>query len=212
MAVQEANLKECKHCATPKMGTAENFHADKGKRDGLAAICKDCAKAKSRQWHAQNKEKASAKSKRFRQKNKESIRQKHAEWVIANKKHVREYFAKRRIEKRDQINAGLRDWAKRNPEKVKAWGRSARSRRAGAAGTHTAADIAEILASQKNQCAACDLFLVKFEVDHVIPLALGGGNDKTNLQILCMPCNRSKGAKHPALWSGRLTKEHHHGG
>jgi 5-methylcytosine-specific restriction endonuclease McrA len=31
------------------------------------------------------------------------------------------------------------------------------------------------------------------QYDHVIPLALGGANTAANLQILCAPCNQSKG-------------------
>jgi len=40
--------------------------------------------------------------------------------------------------------------------------------------------------------------LTKFiEVDHIYPIALGGTNEGSNLQLLCRFCNRSKGAKHP---------------
>lgn len=36
-----------------------------------------------------------------------------------------------------------------------------------------------------------------YHVDHIQPLALGGSNDKTNLQLLCPTCNTKKSAKHP---------------
>ena len=45
------------------------------------------------------------------------------------------------------------------------------------------------------------------EVHHIQPLALGGSNDKTNLQLLCPTCNLRKGAKPPERWAaenGRL--------
>ena len=32
-------------------------------------------------------------------------------------------------------------------------------------------------------------------VDHIVPRARGGQNERTNLQLLCEPCNASKGAK-----------------
>lgn len=35
----------------------------------------------------------------------------------------------------------------------------------------------------------------KLEVDHIFPVARGGGDEPSNLQPLCVPCNRSKGAK-----------------
>lgn len=33
------------------------------------------------------------------------------------------------------------------------------------------------------------------EVDHIIPVALGGRDHFENLQTLCGPCNRRKGAR-----------------
>lgn len=34
------------------------------------------------------------------------------------------------------------------------------------------------------------------QFDHVIPVALGGASTADNLQLLCAPCNRDKGAGH----------------
>jgi len=31
------------------------------------------------------------------------------------------------------------------------------------------------------------------EIDHILPIARGGTNNPANLQVLCRPCNRSKG-------------------
>ena len=43
------------------------------------------------------------------------------------------------------------------------------------------------------RCAECGSSF-EIQYDHVIPLALGGANTAENLQILCAPCNQSKGA------------------
>lgn len=98
-------------------------------------------------------------------------------------------------------------WAERNPDKRRALGRmSRRKRRArldSVGGTHTYADLERIYMQQRGKCAVCKCSLAntRKEVDHIIPLALGGHNNASNLQYLCRPCNRAKAAKHPVQFA-----------
>jgi hypothetical protein len=50
-----------------------------------------------------------------------------------------------------------------------------------------------ILQRDLYRCCICKASGVKLEVDHIVPLSLGGSNDMDNLQALCVPCNRGKG-------------------
>jgi len=54
-----------------------------------------------------------------------------------------------------------------------------------------------LLRMQRHTCQICGQSSdhSKIEVDHIIPVALGGSNDFSNLQLLCLPCNRRKAAK-----------------
>ena len=45
----------------------------------------------------------------------------------------------------------------------------------------------------RGSCRHCDA-TVELQFDHVIPVAMGGSSVPENLQILCGPCNRRKGA------------------
>ena len=48
---------------------------------------------------------------------------------------------------------------------------------------------------RKGSCGSCyqKIDAVKaWDIDHIIPLALGGTNEAKNLQILCKPCHNSK--------------------
>ena len=88
-------------------------------------------------------------------------------------------------------------WIKAHPEVNAA--RSARRRaNARSADSHTAADVKALLRAQRGLCPVCRADIGQgYEVDHIHPISKGGDNTKSNIQLLCQPCNRSKHAKHP---------------
>ena len=45
-------------------------------------------------------------------------------------------------------------------------------------------------------CRKCGKMVGMLEVDHIVPLAVGGSNSELNLQLLCaIPCHRDKTLK-----------------
>lgn len=61
--------------------------------------------------------------------------------------------------------------------------------------------VAFLLSSQRGLCAVCRSKLGDmFDVDHITPKSAGGGNEVTNLQLLCRPCNLAKSDKHPVAF------------
>jgi 5-methylcytosine-specific restriction enzyme A len=66
------------------------------------------------------------------------------------------------------------------------------------------------------QCQRCGWRLspgTRWEVDHVIPLALGGRDDVSNMQVLCQACHGSKTARQdlPAMGKARRIRARHLG-
>lgn len=57
----------------------------------------------------------------------------------------------------------------------------------------------EILRRDNHQCRYCGGTApeVKLQVDHVVPTALGGSDDPTNLVAACVDCNAGKSASSP---------------
>lgn len=84
--------------------------------------------------------------------------------------------------------------------------RNYRARKKRAPGTHTASDIKNLLIRQDYRCTYCDadLHRVKRHIDHIIPLAKGGGNGPDNLQALCKTCNVRKQATDPEEFAARI--------
>jgi hypothetical protein len=69
---------------------------------------------------------------------------------------------------------------------------------------------------RKGTCASCYLKIdagKAWDIDHILPLALGGTNEPNNLQILCKPCHQSKTAKNdiPRIAKTKRLKAHHLG-
>jgi hypothetical protein len=57
----------------------------------------------------------------------------------------------------------------------------------------------EILTRDNHTCRYCGAIApdVKLQVDHVVPVALGGMDDPTNLVAACEPCNSGKTSRNP---------------
>ena len=65
--------------------------------------------------------------------------------------------------------------------------------------------IAEIMRLQRGRCAYCRRDIRKcFHVDHIKARANGGGNTRSNIQLTCPRCNRSKGKKDPIVFAQSL--------
>lgn len=111
--------------------------------------------------------------------------------------------AKDRSGKRGFCRQGQAEYIRKNAHRYLAHVHTRRARKKASGGTHTAADIAAIAKAQGHRCAYCraDLRKTKRHVDHIMPLALGGSNDKSNIQLTCQPCNLSKGARDPIAFA-----------
>ena len=69
------------------------------------------------------------------------------------------------------------------------------ARKKNAQGKYTITDVRAMYDSQSGKCTNCKCDLLNgYHVDHMVPLSRGGSNWPHNLQLLCPPCNLSKGA------------------
>lgn len=79
-----------------------------------------------------------------------------------------------------------------------------RARKLKSGGNFNKGQIDELFRKQQGKCAGpyCGVSLeFGFHRDHRVPLALGGSNDITNIELLCPDCNQRKRAKDPIDWA-----------
>lgn len=154
------------------------FTLDPTKKGGYAHQCKSCRNEVGAQRYVRKREEILAKKLAYRSENRHLAREYTAAWSVAN------------------------------PMRRQAARAAYRARKRGADGSFSVADVALLMRLQRGRCAACSANLkAGYHVDHLHPLALGGSNDRTNLQLLCPSCNLSKGPKDPIVFAqerGRL--------
>lgn len=120
----------------------------------------------------------------------------------------REYQAKYRLENSKKKKAAQTLWREKNHEAENAQRREnpekyrihTHNRRAllKSLGKLTPGISNKLFKLQRGKCACCKKSLgTDYHMDHIIPLALGGSNTDSNIQLLRANCNKQKGAKHP---------------
>lgn len=162
--------RKCLKCG--EMKTAADFWANQRSIDGLRSRCIQCVSVYSQDWRLKKREYRAVKDVAYRQNNQEKVARAKRSWRLAN------------------------------PEKWVSYKANRRARVLGVGGKYTSEDVMQLAVRQKNKCAHpwCRRGLSRGRhVDHIKPLAIGGSNDRRNIQLLCPKCNRSKGAKHPIV-------------
>jgi len=147
---------------------------------------------------------------RYREKNRDAWLERMRVYHKRNRDTIlarqREYYR----DNSEKIKDSTSKYFKQNPESKRA---SERKRRLAKVGikTFTKVDESKMLELQKNKCASCFKLVggdgLKYHVDHIMPIALGGDNRPENLQILCADCNMRKSSRDPFEWAkinGRL--------
>lgn len=152
--------------------------------------CWQCERIKVRRQQKENPELWRRNARRWGKENKERKRDNVKRWMVANPDKAKA------LRKRAAYK-----WGQNNRDTARAISNRRRARKKEAEGTYTKHDIQDLRIRQL-ACLCGDSFeKVSATVDHVIPLSRGGSNWPTNLQLLCQPCNDSKGTKLMSEWT-----------
>lgn len=174
--------------------SCKNGHVDE--RFTINGGCRSCQEERRQIAKFEDIERWKASQRDYRERNKEKERDRQRKWAAENREKVNlraaRYYERHTEKCRERVSM----WRERNPFLTRAQ-KTRRKDRLKSGGRHTASDLQDLFRLQRGKCAACRVKLSDYHVDHVIPLAKGGTNDRRNLQLLCPPCNRHKAAKDP---------------
>ena len=211
-------MKQCYRCKETK--DESEFSKDTKRKDGLFPMCKTCSNLASKIYRKNNIDALKDSDKKYREEHKEDRRiaysewyqknkQYHSEWRSRNKQSVSESLRRYRLNNKERRSEYNKKWLEKNIgyarehrlNNAESYRTRLRNRRAmvkKSGGSHTAEDIHYLMKSQRGLCVVCFKKINdKYHVDHIIPIALGGTNDKYNIQLLCPKCNMEKHAKDP---------------
>jgi hypothetical protein len=174
---------------------------------------KDSVNARNRAYKNTNRPKVRAANKNYKKRNPEKVKQ-HAKTYRSKNRDARiAYSAEWRknnwdlahaynIANREQRAISGKKWREEHPELLRLYQANRRTRKTNAGGKATLQDVIEIFEQQSGLCTGCDVSISKYyEIDHIMPVLLGGSSDPWNLQLLCRRCNRLKSDKHPDEWA-----------
>jgi hypothetical protein len=198
---------ECKKIRG-KEYTAENKEKKKAYDAELYSVNQKLVSARSAAYYAANTSKVKATVARYVAGNQETVKANKAAYYLANKDEIEAKKAVYRASNLDKHNARSVAWNAANPKKKKAsvakWSaanpetmrikyqnRRAKKREVG--GTLSKGLANKLFKLQKGKCPCCGLPLGdNYHLDHKMPLALGGPNVDSNIQLLRQHCNNQK--------------------
>lgn len=223
MAWKLANpgMKCCSKCKSVLPASRDNFLSREGGYLGFSTVCILCNRKRNleryytkegqevrRKYISENIEKKKAYDKNYRSEHKKEIRAYQNAWEKLNKDKVNGYVRAQKERNPDKFIEKRRLYYLRmnnSPEGrmvlkarhiISAQRRRARMKEVDGILSHGIID--RLMKLQKGKCACCGVLLKgKFHLDHIMPIALGGNNEDSNMQLLLPKCNLRKHKKHP---------------
>lgn len=177
MADMEEAMKTCTGCRKTK--PLDAFSPNKGGAGGRASRCKACRSSAQRAAYSADPEASRAASRASSRKYSQAHPERRR---VSTQQYVQDNPERRR--------ASLRKYSQAHPEQGRANTAAYRARKVGA----QTEPVDEAAArSSRTDCYLCGHELADpIELDHVVPLALGGAHAMTNLLPTHRTCNRRK--------------------
>lgn len=160
--------------------------------------CKPCAIVRVKKWIENNREKHNQYCAKWQKNNPESLKKRVKKYTEKNADAIKQREKEKRLKNPAKYVQIARNYAKKYPDKVNAKNAERRARRRNQSGVVSKDIIQKLKKLQRGKCPCCKRLLDdNYHLDHIVPLALGGKHEDSNLQLLIANCNQQKSSKHP---------------
>lgn len=189
---------ECRECQNAR--NREYYEANKHRLRARKDVPEE--RRRSREYYAKNREVLREKQRAYREENREKILAGQARYRSENREKMLAYHRSYFSANRARVIENAIRWAKENPERYADIQQRRRSRLANAETGPT--DLIALWVDQGGICPLCGVAIdeglkwpngMSRSLDHIIPIARGGGHTQENLQWTHLRCNISKGAR-----------------
>jgi len=179
--------RACNNCGIVYPVEEQYFQAITNSSDGFRKTCKPCKKAKDRERYSKLKKQTLERTKAWYQENKKK-----------KQSYDSEYRQNNRERRKENNRKNYRRVIQELPQRYKAKTMTYNRRNFSATYKFIPKDFTRMLERQRYCCFYCgERFtnLLSLELDHVIPVKLGGVNSIGNSVLACRICNRGKSYK-----------------
>lgn len=201
-------MRRCTKCLQEFPETSEFFHYSQTGKNHLRSWCKGCSSGYTIEYLSEHPTDKDAKSEYDRQyylEHREEVKDRARSYHQDHKEECNRRSRARHHAHKEEANERTRQWFLDHPEAKNAYEMNRRARKRNNGGTHTGEDRIAQFERQNGKCFYCNKKMGDdWQIDHVMPLSLGGSNGPENLVATCKECNMSKKAKHPMDFAGIL--------
>lgn len=186
--------KTCSKCQEAK--PLDEFYRDRKKAFGRQAICKACVLAQQAEYRARDSVKQ-ATSERMSEYNKRpDVQERARQYVLENEDKIRAYRREYHASNRERLLRQARKYHLESPHVGWMATYRFRSRRSGNTPVVIPFTKDELISKYGDCCYYCGGSFD--ELDHRIPVSVGGEHSLDNCRPSCLPCNRAKRAEVPS--------------
>ena len=208
---EKVKSKKCPMCNQLFPLTSEYFYRTTYSKSGFVPQCKKCLSERGKKYKIKNKEKMKLYHRKYREQNKDKRAKYNKEYVKLHREERLKYYKEYRTTNRDQTLKRSKNWRENNKAHAAEYQKAYRKTKKGRDVFINSNHKRRIVMQQYEKFSPTAVFerdgyICQYcnrktrpdynqyhplypNLDHIVPISMGGEHTKLNTQCLCRHCN-----------------------